>query len=83
MPRTAAKSILFRTAKALGLDVPPTPADGELELGRLNHWQVGGFFAFENGNGVNAGLAIHIRRPFPNFDMPLAWEKCAGGSRSR
>jgi hypothetical protein len=34
--------------------------DGELELGRLQHWQVGGLHAFENLTGIDADLARNI-----------------------
>ena len=30
------------------------------ELGRLHDWQVGGFLAFENVPGTDAGLAEHM-----------------------
>jgi hypothetical protein len=37
--------------------------DGELELGRLQHWQVGGLGAFEDLAGIDAARALGIAVP--------------------
>ena len=53
--------------------------DHQLELGRLYHWQVGGFGTLENFADVDSGLAIRVRKVASVTDQTAGFDVFALG----